>query len=595
MVDHIISLIALMLTTAAAAGLLFQPAWADSGFIVNNQNNILTIFKLQTEDMPFTTGGTSFLITPNPLSHTAVTESPDYNMESGGLTLLIRDNDLLDSDPSEGIIELVGVSPGQYSIIEVAGPSGFDTNEEPAAVEITDGLTSTVEIYSVPLGPIEEEPVEPPEIDTTSLTKLQGFGAKINGIALGSGNLPNAFVSDSDESDKEPEAVLFASALDGDMDFEALLDLLGIPTYDAPDDTVFSDGAGEYVPPTFIAPDDDGAGKLVFLPRLDEVFDGLDVVMNLKDKDLGLVDSDLDMLEIPVGGAGQGVSFKLEVDDDLPSGLPLPPSGEAALFLRVNTAGNIDFGNSASFKSSPTTKFSVKKGLTGIGSLPDGCPDARTYLRNPVTNAWQVLEAPTRNPSVDNGIMCGYIQKLPHFSDYVVAGNNGAAVPPSSGGGSSGGHGGHGGSVGGGGSSGGAGHGSHNGGGGGSTIPLDSFFVAKTGRIKVGTISLVSLQGNVLAKATVGQQLQISSTITNALNQHQPYAFIVQVVDKEGFTASVSWVEGHLDPGQTLQPSRSWTPNSSGTYKVQVFVWNGIDRTPEPLADKVERDMSVKA
>jgi hypothetical protein len=568
-------------------------AWADDNFIVYSQNNILTIFKLQTEDMPFLAGGAKFLITPNPFSHTAITNNTAYNADLGGYALIIADNDpLLDADPTDGIIELVGVQPGAYSVIELAGPAGFITNDTPGFAEIEDGKIATafssVHFFSVPINfdSIQNVVVHPPAIDNSAMSKLQMFGAKVGGVNLNSDNLPDAIISSSPFNAK-PKAVVFDNAVNGQQNASTLFDSLGIPTYKVPSPT--SGAGGFFMPPPFITSDSSG-GKLVFTPKLENVHSGLKLAMNLRDQDLGSTKFALDELNIPIGIEGQDIGFKIKVQDTIPAGMPASPQGEAALFLSVDTTGSIDFGNSASFASSPTVEFKVKKNLaTGVPALGDGCPDVRMYLRNPSTNTWEILAQPARNPAGDTADMCSYIQTLPHFSDYVVSGNNGT-VPIGGGGG---GHGGHGGSSGGSSGSSHSGHGSST----GPTAPTlqPDLIAGAWKRVQIDSISFAGLQGGIVIAPNVGQQILISAQITNTMNKHQPYAFIVQVLDENRFTTSITWIEGHLDHGQTIKQSRSWTPDHMGKYHIDVMVWDGISQVPAPLAEKAEAELQVQS
>ncbi|MEO9363465.1 MAG: hypothetical protein ABI348_06145 [Nitrososphaera sp.] len=573
-----------------------QQAWAEeSDFIVYSQNNILTIYKLQTEDTPFLAGGAKFLITPNPFSYTAIMNDSRYDPEFDTSALLVTDNDpLFDSDPTDGIIELAGVKPGAYSVTEISGPAGFITNDNPAFGEIEDDRIATefssVQIFSIPINYTSTVAVniEPPTVNSSSLAKLQSFAAKVNGVDIGTGNLPPAIITNNGAG-SGPSPVIFGNPVNGQQSATALFDSLGIPTYASPSEASFGNNSNStYRLPPFIA-SDSGGGKVVFTPKLDKTFSGLNVNLDLSGQDLGLAKVKVDSLNIPIGADGVDVGFKVKIQDQVPSGLPASPMGDAAFFMSIDTTGGIDFGNSASFTSPPTIKFSVNRDFAGFPHTTDGCPDARLYLRDPGTNTWKIQAPPTRNPSGDTTTSCSFTQLLPHFSDYVVAGNNGSG--PDSGhdhggsGGSGGGSGGHSGHSGGGSSS--ASHSDHD-----VTAPLSTFSLSKA-TVNIGSISLKNTQGSVLAGAKVGQQVRIASTVTNVLQEHQPYAFIVQTVDENGFTTSVSWVSGHLDPSQILEQSRSWTPDHAGTYEVSVMVWNGVMQSPQSLADKVTARVEV--
>jgi hypothetical protein len=102
-------------------------------------------------------------------------------------------------------------------------------------------------------------------------------------------------------------------------------------------------------------------------------------------------------------------------------------------------------------------------------------------------------------------------------------------------------------------------------------------------KVQVSGTSLVDAQGNVLAKAKPGQQVSIASTFKNQQQKEQPYAFIVQITDKDGFTADLGWQIGKVQAGQKADLSRSWTIAEPGTYKVTIFVWDSVSGKPVPL------------
>lgn len=89
-------------------------------------------------------------------------------------------------------------------------------------------------------------------------------------------------------------------------------------------------------------------------------------------------------------------------------------------------------------------------------------------------------------------------------------------------------------------------------------------------------LRILDSKGNALNKVLVSQQVQIISDITNKQNTDQPFAYLVQVQDNNGITLSLSWISGTLSANQNLSLSQSWMPETSGTYTVQVFVWQSI-------------------
>ena len=88
---------------------------------------------------------------------------------------------------------------------------------------------------------------------------------------------------------------------------------------------------------------------------------------------------------------------------------------------------------------------------------------------------------------------------------------------------------------------------------------------------------------NATWQTKVNKQVQITSDVTNNQDRTQSFAYLVQIQNQNGVVVSLSWLSGSLDPGQSLNPSQSWTPTSPGTYNAQIFVWAGINN-PDALS-----------
>jgi hypothetical protein len=85
----------------------------------------------------------------------------------------------------------------------------------------------------------------------------------------------------------------------------------------------------------------------------------------------------------------------------------------------------------------------------------------------------------------------------------------------------------------------------------------------------------------------IGKQVQITTDITNGQDRSQPFVYVVQIQNHEGVVCSLSWIAGTLDAGQSLSPSQSWMPTTSGVYTAQIFVWTSVsnsDALSTPLA-----------
>ena len=86
------------------------------------------------------------------------------------------------------------------------------------------------------------------------------------------------------------------------------------------------------------------------------------------------------------------------------------------------------------------------------------------------------------------------------------------------------------------------------------------------------------------------QQVQLVADVTNNQDVKQPFVYIVQVLDSEGKSVMVTWMQGILQPRQSMSPSQSWTPTKPGTYTAQIFDWPCLDlcgALSNPLAMKI--------
>ncbi|MDE1766729.1 MAG: hypothetical protein KGI27_10730 [Thaumarchaeota archaeon] len=101
-----------------------------------------------------------------------------------------------------------------------------------------------------------------------------------------------------------------------------------------------------------------------------------------------------------------------------------------------------------------------------------------------------------------------------------------------------------------------------------------------------------NLQNGTAWTIHVNKQVQISADVSSGLDMAQPFAYIVQILDKNGVVIQLSWLTGTLSAGQSLNPSQSWTPTTPGNYTAQIFVWSGIDN-PDALSPPLVMKLAV--
>jgi N-acetylneuraminic acid mutarotase len=88
---------------------------------------------------------------------------------------------------------------------------------------------------------------------------------------------------------------------------------------------------------------------------------------------------------------------------------------------------------------------------------------------------------------------------------------------------------------------------------------------------------------NDIVEADKGQELALERVIENDREEKQPFIYILQVKDSLGVTISLSWTEGEILPNDSVRISQSWTPVYSGSYALQIFVWESMNN-PNILA-----------
>ena len=91
----------------------------------------------------------------------------------------------------------------------------------------------------------------------------------------------------------------------------------------------------------------------------------------------------------------------------------------------------------------------------------------------------------------------------------------------------------------------------------------------------------------------VDEQIMLMADISNNQDMQQNFAYITQVRNDNDVVISLSWLTGSLSPGQSFSPAQSWIPVESGTYHIQVFVWESIDN-PDALSPPLSLTVNVQ-
>ncbi len=103
------------------------------------------------------------------------------------------------------------------------------------------------------------------------------------------------------------------------------------------------------------------------------------------------------------------------------------------------------------------------------------------------------------------------------------------------------------------------------------------------GEISTSDFKIVNSLGQEINSPVIDQQLNLQTSLQNVSQKDVDWAYVVQVVDSNDVITDLNYATGSLVANQTLTTALSWTPHASGTYKIEVFVWDNL-RDINPLA-----------
>lgn len=118
------------------------------------------------------------------------------------------------------------------------------------------------------------------------------------------------------------------------------------------------------------------------------------------------------------------------------------------------------------------------------------------------------------------------------------------------------------------------------------------FDVKVSGKAVVGGLKLVDQSGKPMKEVLTGQQVLVQADVRNNLNEKQPFAYIVLIKAADGITISISWLSGTLPPSESLSAAQSWVPEATGSFTVQVFLWESIV-SATPISSKIPQTTVV--
>jgi len=104
-------------------------------------------------------------------------------------------------------------------------------------------------------------------------------------------------------------------------------------------------------------------------------------------------------------------------------------------------------------------------------------------------------------------------------------------------------------------------------------------------RLQVTSPRLVDFRSNTISENVIVNQLVIITVdITNGQEVTQDFVYIVQIKNSQNIIQYLNFFKAEVTPTKTFSPGVSWTPNISGKFMVEIYVWESFEN-PEPLSE----------
>lgn len=115
---------------------------------------------------------------------------------------------------------------------------------------------------------------------------------------------------------------------------------------------------------------------------------------------------------------------------------------------------------------------------------------------------------------------------------------------------------------------------------------------ASFGDFTITQPKMVDYDGHDLNKIQVGQQVGVSTVLTNHNFDEKKFTYIVQVLNSKGQTEFLEGLSASMVSGQSFTAVQTWIPHEPGKYTVQVFVWSSL-ASPIPITNPIDSTITV--
>jgi hypothetical protein len=114
-----------------------------------------------------------------------------------------------------------------------------------------------------------------------------------------------------------------------------------------------------------------------------------------------------------------------------------------------------------------------------------------------------------------------------------------------------------------------------------------------TERVPASTPETVDALGNAVASPAVNTVTVIQAEVCNDDTSSHTFTFFVQIKDANGVVLAINWIQDFtLASGACATPGISWTPTNTGSYTIEVFVWESI-ASPIALSPVFSKTVTV--
>jgi len=98
---------------------------------------------------------------------------------------------------------------------------------------------------------------------------------------------------------------------------------------------------------------------------------------------------------------------------------------------------------------------------------------------------------------------------------------------------------------------------------------------------------------NQLVSVKVGENVGIKTEMTSNLDEDANFTYLLQIKDDNGFTVFLKWIDNiNVKPNEVVEPSISWSSDTIGELRIEVFAWQSISN-PVPLAPVKSTNITV--